>query len=138
MATLLAQVTVKSGMEDHWEGIARAVFAATHQHETKVRRYEYWRGSAPRTYYVLLSFDDFDGFMEHQVADYHHNAGFGDCFEAFSLEWLDPIEGASPLGPSTTSADPDPDRDELWNGYVKNHSEPTPAWWGPRRAAHDG
>ena len=134
MATLLAHVTVKEGMEDHWEGIARTVFSATHEHETAVQRYEYWRGTDPRTYYVLLSFDSFDGFMEHQVADYHHNAGFGDCFEAFRLEWVDPIDGAAPLRASETTGEERPDKGELWNMYVRNHSEAQPEWWGAQRA----
>ena len=133
MATLLAHVTVKEGMEDHWEGIARSAFAGTHENEPACRRYEYWRGSDERTYYVLLSFDDFDAFMEHQVADYHHNAGFGDCFESFRLEWVDPIEGASPLGPTTTEGVPRPDKGELWEGYRARHSSPAPAWWATRR-----
>lgn len=133
MATLLAHVTVKEGMEDHWEEIARTVFKATHENEPACRRYEYWRGSADRTYYVLLAFDDFDGFMTHQVADYHHNAGFGDCFEAFTLEWVDPIQDASELGPSVTSGEEHPDGGELWNMYVRNHSAPTPGWWATRR-----
>lgn len=134
MTTLLAHVTVKEGMEDHWEGIARSVFTATHENEPACRRYEYWRGEAPRTYYVLLSFDDFDGFMTHQVADYHHDANFGDCFEAFRLEWVDPIEGASELGPTVTEGTPDPDRGDRWNGYVARHSTPLPAWWATRRS----
>lgn len=129
MATLLAHVLVKEGMEDHWEGIAQTVFAATHEHETGVNRYEYWRGSDPRQYYVLLSFDSFDDFMVHQVADYHHNAGFGDCFEAFRLEWIDPVDGAAPIPRSVTAGEEQPDKGELWNMYVKNHSEPTPSWW---------
>lgn len=133
MATLLAHVKVKEGMEDYWEEIARTVFAATHANETAVRRYEYWRGSEDRMYYVFLAFDDFDGFMEHQVADYHHNAAFGDCFEDFKLEWLDPIQGASPLPSSSTSGQERPEKDEMWNTYVRNHSEEPPAWWATMR-----
>jgi hypothetical protein len=129
MATLLAHVKVTEGKEDHWEEIARTVFAATHANEKAMQRYEYWRGSDPRTYYVLLSFDDFDGFMEHQIADYHHNAPFGDCFEDFKLEWIDPIEGASPLVASTTSGEERPEKGDLWNTYRRNHSEEVPAWW---------
>lgn len=133
MATLLAHVTVKPGMEDHWEGIARTVFAATHENEPACRRYEYWRGTDPRTYYVLLAFDDFDGFMTHQVADYHHNANFGDCFEDFKLEWIDPIQGASELGPSDPAGVERDDASELWNTYVRNHRAELPAWWGAQR-----
>lgn len=133
MSTLLAHVTVKEGMEEHWESIARTVVPATHENEQNVVRYEYWRGSAPRTYYVLLSFESFDGFMEHQVADYHHNAGFGDCFEDFKLEWVDPITGASPLKPSVTAGEERPDKDDVWNTYVRNHSETAPQWWSAMR-----
>lgn len=134
MATLLAHVTVKPGMEDHWEDLARKVFAATHANEPACRRYEYWRGSDERTYYVMLSFDDFDGFMVHQVADYHHDAGFSECFESLRLEWVDPIQGAAPLPPSETVATRDPDKSDLWNRYVTNHSADPPAWWSRQRS----
>ncbi len=116
-------------MEEHWEGIARTVFAATHEHEEGVTRYEYWRGTDPRQYYVLLSFRSFDDFMVHQVADYHHHAPFGDCFEEFRLEWVDPVDEAAPLPRTVTSGDERADGGELWNGYVRRHSEATPAWW---------
>ncbi|MGI9623797.1 MAG: putative quinol monooxygenase [Acidimicrobiales bacterium] len=133
MATLLAHVQVIEGMEDHWEEIARTVFAATHENEPACRSYEYWRGSAPGSYYVLLSFDDFDGFMTHQVADYHHNAGFGDCFAGFKLEFIDPVDGASELPRTATSGAHQPDKGELWNEYVDKHSEETPSWWAKMR-----
>lgn len=129
MATLLAQVTVKPGMEEHWETIARRVYHATHEAEPGCRRYEYWRATAPRTYFVLLSFDDFDAFMEHQVADYHHDAGFGDCFESFHIQWVDPVASASPLPPSTTTGSEQPTRGERWNRYVRNHRQDRPEWW---------
>jgi len=134
MSTLLAHVKVKAGFEDHWESIAKRVFAATHKTETGCNRYEYWRGSDERTYYVLLSFDSFNDFMTHQVADYHHNTDFGDCFEAFKLEWVDPISGASPLRESTTSGSTDSSKDDVWNQYVANHSSETPEWWLQQRA----
>ena len=133
MSTLLAHVTIKPGLEDHWESIARRVFASTHDNELDCNRYEYWRGSNERTYYVLLSFKSFDDFMIHQVADYHHNTDFGDCFESFRLEWVDPIKGASPLNPSQTSGDIDSSKGELWNQYVSNHSTEIPVWWLPLR-----
>ncbi len=129
MTALLAEVTVKPGMETHWEGIARTVWGATHENEPGCLRYEYWRGSKPRHYFVLLIFEDFDSFMVHQVADYHHNAGFGDCFESFSLQHIDPVTNACGFEPSETASEPNPKKGEIWNNYVANHSEPTPEWW---------
>ena len=134
MSTLLAHVTIKAGLEEHWESIAKRVFLSTHENEKGCNRYEYWRGSEDRTYYVLLSFESFDDFMTHQVADYHHNTDFRDCFESFKLEWVDPISGASPLQESITSGIIDDDKDDLWNQYVKNHSNETPNWWLKQRA----
>ena len=129
MSTVLAKAKLKPEFEDFFADIARKVFRSTHANESAVVRYEYYRGTDERTYYVLLSFENFDGFMTHQVADYHHNVDFMDCFEEFRLEWLDPINGASPLVESETEGAVDPSNDDLWNNYVKNHSETTPKWW---------
>ena len=129
MSTLLAKAKLKPEFDDFFENIARKVFRSTHDNEPAVVRYEYFRGTDERTYYVLLSFENFDGFMTHQVADYHHNVDFMDCFEEFRLEWLAPVNGASPLVESETEGTVDPSSDDLWNNYVKNHSETTPKWW---------
>ena len=134
MSTLLAKAKLKPEFEDFFENIARKVFRSTHDNEPAVVRYEYFRGTDERTYYVLLSFENFDGFMIHQVADYHHNVDFMDCFEEFRLEWLDPLNGASRLVESETEGTVDPSHGDLWNNYVKNHSETTPKWWLPLRS----
>lgn len=133
MSTLLAHVKIKQGLENHWESIAKRVFAATHENEDGCVRYEYWRGSSERSYYVLLSFNSFDDFMRHQVADYHHNADFRNCFEDFKLEWVDPIENASPLKQSETSGEVSAGKSDLWNQYVINHTANTPEWWVKQR-----
>lgn len=135
MTTILAHVLVKDGKEADFEELGTMLYAETLAHEPRCRRYEYWRGNAPRTYYVLLSFDDFDGFMTHQVADYHDTAGaaLGECFEAFRLEYVDPIQGASPLAPGQTSSPAPEGASDLWKTYVENHSEPQPEWWSTRR-----
>lgn len=135
MSTLLAKAKLKPQFEDFFEDIARVVFQATHDNESAMVRYEYFRGTDDRTYYVLLSFENFEGFMEHQVADYHHNVDFMDCFEEFRLEWVDPIEGVSPLVQSETQGTLDDSRDDRWNQYVENHSEVTPKWWLSQRAS---
>jgi hypothetical protein len=82
---------------------------------------------------VLLSFNSFDDFMRHQVADYHHNADFRNCFEDFKLEWVDPIENASPLKQSETSGEVSAGKSDLWNQYVINHTANTPEWWVKQR-----
>ena len=133
MSTLLAEAKLKPGYEDFFEEIARAVFSSTHENESAVIRYEYFRGTDDRTYFVLLSFEDFDGFMTHQVADYHHNVDFMDCFEDFRLQWLDPVDGASPLAQSQTEGTIDSKKGDIWNQYVENHSEKAPDWWIPQR-----
>ena len=108
MATLLAHITVKPGSEERFESIARTLHERTHADESGVRRYEYWRGSEPRTYYTLLSFDDHRAFITHQVSDHHEAASpaIGETVERLRLEWVDPIVGASPLGPTAHQPSP--------------------------------
>ena len=60
MATILAHITVKPGMAARFEQIATELYRQTHEHESDVRRYEYWRGADENTYYTLLSFDSFN------------------------------------------------------------------------------
>ena len=105
MATILAHITVKPGAEARFETIARELYAATHEHETAVRRYEYWRGADARTYYTLLSFESFPAFILHQTSAHHEAASpaLGEVIEALRLEWVDPIAGASPLVATTTA-----------------------------------
>ena len=45
MATILAHIQVKPGMEARFEQIAADLYKGTHDHEKDVRRYEYWRGA---------------------------------------------------------------------------------------------
>jgi quinol monooxygenase YgiN len=75
------------------------LYERTHTDETGVRRYEYWRGTEPRSYYTLLSFDDHRAFIAHQTSAHHENASpaLGQLIEHLRLEWLDPVEGASAL-----------------------------------------
>ena len=52
MATLLAHIRVRPGMEARFEQLATELFQATHANERAVRRYEYFRGTDPGTYYA--------------------------------------------------------------------------------------
>ena len=102
MATALAHIRVRAGQEASFERLAVDLYGATHREESAVRRYEYSRGTEPGTYYCLLSFDDFHGFLAHQSSDHHEAASpeLGEVIESMRIEWLDPIQGASPLVPT--------------------------------------
>lgn len=130
MATILAHIRVNEGAEAAFEAVARTLHDATHAHETRVRRYEYWRGAEPRTYYTLLSFDDFEAFIEHQTSDHHEVASpaMRGLFESFRLEWVDPVPGASGLTP-TASQDLSGADDELTRVYAERFAAQIADWW---------
>jgi quinol monooxygenase YgiN len=134
MATLLAHITVKPGSEERFEEIARELYERTHAEETGVLRYEYWRGSNPRTYYTLLSFDDHRTFIVHQTSDHHEEASpkIGESVESLRLEWVDPISDASPL-PVTAAQDAPDDADELTRTYSERFAAQVADWWLDQR-----
>ncbi len=134
MATILAHITIREGSEDRFEDIARRLVRDTHEHETGVRRYEYWRGAEPRSYYTLLAFDDFQAFIDHQTSDHHEQEApsLGEVMEAFRLEWVDPIQGASDL-PPTEHQDAPADADELTARYSDRYAAQVADWWKDRR-----
>ena len=130
MATILAHLTIKAGSEARFEEIAQALFEGTHEHETKVLRYEYWRGEQPRTYYTLLSFDDHQAFIEHQVSDHHEVASplLGEVCEKIRLEWVDPIAASSPL-PETNAQDAPAGASDLAVDYTQRYAAQVADWW---------
>jgi quinol monooxygenase YgiN len=130
VATILAHITVNPGAEARFEAIAKALYEGTHQHETGVLRYEYWRGAQPSTYYTLLSFEDFNTFINHQVSPHHETAAaeFGEVFAALTLEWVDPISSSSPL-PATDSQPLPADADELFVRYHQRYAAQVAEWW---------
>jgi len=136
MATILAHITVRPGAEERFEQVARSLYEATHANETRVRRYEYWRGADERTYYTLLSFDSFVGFLEHQTSDHHEGASpaLGELIEGLRLEWVDPIEGSSPLVPTTAQTLPD-GATELMQKYSIRFAPQVADWWVPLRSS---
>jgi quinol monooxygenase YgiN len=138
MATILAHITIKEGSEAAFEAIARTLHRASHDTETHLRAYGYWRGAEPRTYYTLLSFDSYLGFLEHQTSDHHEEAspGLGACIESMRLEWVDPIGGASTFVP--TGSQPVPEgSSELMVKYAKRFPAAIADWWTTRRSAID-
>jgi len=128
LATFLAKITIYEGKEAEFEDVARMMYAATHGNEPKCRRYEYWRGAEPRSYYCLESFDDFLAFMDHQTSDHHEAPDFGSLLESIELEWVDPIEGAADLVPTEAQELP-ADADDLTRRYAESHPVLVQAWW---------
>lgn len=134
MATLLAHITVRSGSEGEFEALARWLHERTHATESEVRRYEYWRGSEPRTYYTLLAFDDHRAFIAHQTSDHHETASpqLGSLIERLRLEWLDPVGGACELPPTVMQPAP-ADCDDLTVAYTARFAAVIADWWTPLR-----
>jgi quinol monooxygenase YgiN len=134
MATLLAHITVRPGAEAEFEAVARTLYERTHAIEPDVVRYEYWRGREPRTYYTLLSFSDHRAFIAHQTSDHHESASpdFGRLIEDLTLEWVDPVEGASNLCPTDMQSAPD-DADDLTVDYTQRYAALVAPWWQPLR-----
>ncbi|MFM8946294.1 MAG: putative quinol monooxygenase [Actinomycetota bacterium] len=134
MATILAHLKVKEGSERAFEEISRDLYQASHAGEEGLLRYEYWRGSEPRTYYTLLSFTDFAAFIAHQTSDHHEVASpkLGAVLEGLRLEWVDPLVDASPLLP-TEAQDLSAAEDALTRLYAQRFAAQVAPWWTPLR-----
>ena len=109
MATFLAHIKVHEGKEKRFEVAGRDLFAATHDKEDEVVRYEYWRGEKPQTYYVLASFRDYLGFLKHQSSSHHEDlaAELREVTQEIKIEWVDPISDASNLVETNHQDPPD-------------------------------
>ena len=128
MATFIAKIKIFEGKEAEFEEVAKMMYRETHTHEPTCLRYEYWRGAEPRSYYCMESFENFVGFMEHQVSPHHEAPDFGSLLEEIELEWLDPIEGACEL-PPTDSQELPADASDLMKEYASTHPLTVQAWW---------
>ena len=126
----MAHITVHPGMEGRFERVAADLYASTHAKESHVRRYEYFRGAVPGSYYSLLSFDDFLGFLEHQTSPHHEGASpeLVELIEQFRLEWLDPVGGACDLPPTDMQELPAAAND-LTRRYHQMFAAEVQAWW---------
>ncbi len=134
MATFLAKIKIYEGKEAEFEEVARMMYEATHRTEPECRRYEYWRGAEPRSYYCMESFTDYLAFMNHQVSDHHEAPDFGSLLESIELEWLDPIVDASPLS-ETEHQELPADADDLTKSKAAGHPIEVQAWWQALRNA---
>jgi quinol monooxygenase YgiN len=110
------------------------MYERTHADEEDVRRYEYWRGAEPRTYYCIESYADVVGFLKHQSSAHHHHFGpdFRELIEAITMEWVDPIGQASPLAPTNNQPLPD-DATEQMKAIYPRFASIYAAWWGRLR-----
>ncbi|MBW8814330.1 MAG: antibiotic biosynthesis monooxygenase [Caulobacterales bacterium] len=134
MATILAHIRVKPGCESSFEQTAKAMFAASHGNEPALNRYEYWRSQQAGEYYCLLAFENFLGFMAHQSSPHHEAAAapLMDDIADLRLEWIDPVQGASPLPTTRPQAVP-AEADELVRRYAEMIPVVTADWWSPLR-----
>jgi len=130
MATILAHIKVRAGREDDFETLARDLYAATHAAESDVLSYQYWRGAEPRSYYTLLAFADHRAFVVHQSSEHHDAVGAGlrEVIEDMTLEWVDPIEGASPL-PPTNHQHAAPEADDAVVSVTAAYAAVVADWW---------
>ena len=135
MATIIAHIRVKAGCESQFERTAKDMFASSHGLEPALQRYEYWRSQNNREYYCLLAFDDFLGFMAHQSSPHHEAAAapLMDVITDLRLEWIDPVQGASPLPATRPQAVP-ADADALVRRYAEMMPVVMADWWTPLRA----
>ncbi|HIG44615.1 MAG: antibiotic biosynthesis monooxygenase family protein [bacterium] len=132
MTTILAHIEIKPGKEEKFEAIMQDMVARTFAEESGVLRYEYFKGQKENFYYCLLAFKDKWSFFRHQNSDHHEGHDFGDVLLSIKLEYLDPVEGASPL-PHTE--DP-PLTEEMDEGMKKAQAlYPTTiaSWWPGRK-----
>jgi quinol monooxygenase YgiN len=138
MATILAHISIRPGREKRFEEIAIGLHRATHTTEQGMRAYGYWRGSSPGQYYTLLSFDDFLTFIAHQTSEHHEAASpaLGSVIEAIQLEWVDPVQGASTLPPTSPQTAPE-NADELTKKYAVRFAAEIADWWLPLRSGSE-
>jgi quinol monooxygenase YgiN len=129
MATILAHIQIHPGRERDFEDLVRELHRAT-SFEPGKRHYEYWRAAEPGLYYCLLAFDDFQAFIAHQTSDHHESASpqLGELIADMTLEWVDPVQGASKL-PPTRMQDAPSDADALTAKYSRIFAAKIQEWW---------
>ena len=135
MSTVLIRLKIKDGMEKRYEEIQKALYEQTHRLEKGVLRYEAWRCQDPGVYYCLLAFADYNTFLiGHQISDHHEEATppLMEVIEDEQLEWVDPVQGASPLPPTNTQELPE-DAPDIAKTYDEILRIVAPNWWNELR-----
>ena len=134
MATLLCHITINAGREQEFETVMREMYRRTHAEEPNCLRYEYFRAAEENKYYCLLSFSDRHAFLQHQVSDYHEGHDFAAMIASLDMEWIDPVGGASPLGPTESDPLPD-DADDRIKAAADTYVLAVQSWWQRHRMA---
>ena len=132
MTTILAHIEIKPGKEEKFESIMKDMVQKTLAEESGVLRYEYFKGQKENFYYCLLAFKDKWAFYRHQNSDHHEGHDFADVLQNIELEYLDPVEEASPLPPTL---DP-PLTDDMPEGMEraqKLYPSQIAGWWTNRK-----
>ena len=131
MSTLLAHIKIVEGHQQHFEELSRELYQKSHEKEDCIIRYEYYRGREKNTYYTLLVYPSYlDFLLKHQISDHHEKAAghYGDAIESIDLEWLDGLEGASPVGNTEMQKLPE-DSSDLAKEYGETHAAEVQKWW---------
>lgn len=129
MLTLMSVQTVAPGREDDYHAIQRHLWECTWREEPETIRYEHFRGQKPGQFISILTFRDLETFLDHQIADYHHDVNWEGLFIEHEMQWLDPLPGANELG--QTVIDPLPaDTSDERRSYAAMLPAERPKWWG--------
>jgi quinol monooxygenase YgiN len=132
VTTILAHIEIKPGKEEKFEAIMKDMVERTFSEEDDVLRYEYFKGQKENFYYCLLSFKDKWAFYHHQNSDHHEGHDFADVLRNISLEYLDPVEDASPL-PHTLDPPLTDDMPAGMKEAQKSYPTQIAGWWNNRK-----
>jgi hypothetical protein len=126
MATLLCQLTIRAECVEEFENSQRMMFAETNK-EKYVRLYQSFRSMNEREYFVIMTFDNYASFIDHEISPRHEEQNAMPMIETIQFHWLDPLEGASDLPPTAYQEIPDPT--PLQKKYIDMFQIHRAAWW---------
>lgn len=137
MPSLLCHIQVRAGQAARFETILKDLAAHTQAHEAGCLRYEYWRGARENFYYAFLAFVDSRAFYEHQASEYHEQYldELLNMFEAFSIEYVDPVQGGGSGLPATIDSPLGPDADGRLGVQKQRYPMAVQGWWAALAAA---
>lgn len=132
MTTILAHIEIKAGKEEKFESIMQDMVKKTLARESGVLRYEYFKGQKENFYYCLLAFEDKWAFYQHQNSAHHESHDFSDVLENIKLEYLDPVDDASPL-PHTLDPPLTDKMPEAMRTAQRLYPSQIADWWADRK-----
>lgn len=126
MATLLCQFTVRKECISDFEDKQRMMFVETNKGE-HIRLYQSFRSMNSGEYFVIMTFDSYKDFIDHETSPHHEDQNATAMIEAIQFHWLDPLEGASDLPPTDYQDLPDPT--PLQKKYIDMFQIHRAEWW---------